>query len=181
MLDAIRTTTRRRRQLTRRGIVAILTAFCLCALFAFVALSVDSSRIVLTETRMQNTADAAALAAAQEIISAVEAAANGQGASVSEGNAIAVAAARQIAAQVAAANGMHLDPEVDVRFGRRTYSGQSGNWPIEWGVGPFNTVQVVVRKTNPDVTAADGQFPLAFGWAVNRSQVSLQAAATASL
>jgi Flp pilus assembly protein TadG len=179
MLGIIRTTSPRRRRLTRRGIVAVLTAFCLCALFAFVALSVDSSRIVLTETRMQNTADAAALAAAQEIISAVEAAANGQGTAVSDGNAIAVAAARQIAAQVAAANGMYLNPESDVRFGRRTFSGQSGNWPIEWGVGPFNTVQVVVRKTNPDVTAADGQFPLAFGWAVNRSQVSLQAAATA--
>jgi len=44
----------------RRGIIVVVTGFTLIALFAFMALSVDTGRIVLEETRMQNAVDAAA-------------------------------------------------------------------------------------------------------------------------
>ncbi len=47
-----------RRQRSRRGIIVILTSFLLTVLFAFMALSVDTGRVVLTETRMQNAVDA---------------------------------------------------------------------------------------------------------------------------
>jgi Flp pilus assembly protein TadG len=169
----------RRNQPPRRGVLVVLTGFCLCAVFAFVALSVDTGRMVLTETRMQNAVDAAALAAAQEITAAVYAAGQGQGQVNLDANSIAVSAARTTAQQVAQANGVYIDPATDVRFGKRVYAGQNGTWPIQWNATPYNVVQVVARRTNADASAQDGQLPLAFGWAVGRSQVPLQASATA--
>ena len=163
----------------RRGVVVVLTGFCLCALFAFVALSVDTSRMVLTETRMQNAVDAAALAAAQEISAAVHQAGQGEGSASIDANSIAVTEARAMAVQVAAANGVFIDPAVDVRFGKRTHNEAGGNWPIQWNVSPYNVVQVTARRTAADASAPDGQLPLAFGWAVGRSQVPLQSSATA--
>ena len=47
----------------RRGIIVVLTSFLLTILFAFLALSVDTGRVVMTQTKMQNAVDAASLAA----------------------------------------------------------------------------------------------------------------------
>jgi len=163
----------------RRGVVVVLTGFCLVAMFAFVALSVDTARIVLTQTRMQNAVDAAALAAAQEITAAVYAAGQGQGSASIDANSIAVDAARVMAQQVAELNGVYVDPQIDVYFGKRVYDAPTGTWPIQWNATPFNVVQVVARRTGTDPTAPDGQLPLAFGWAVNRSQAPIQTSATA--
>lgn len=163
----------------RRGIIVVLTGFTLVALFAFMALSVDTGRIVLEETRMQNAVDAAALAAAQEITAAVYAAGQGQGSASIDSNSIAVAEARIMAQQVAAANGVHINPDTDVRFGKRGYDEATGTWPIFWDESPFNVVQVAARRTNSDTEAPDGELPLAFGWAVGRDQVPLLASATA--
>ncbi len=170
---------RRRRRRERRGVIVVLTAFCLIAVFAFVALSVDAGRMVLTQTKMQNAVDAASLAAAQEITLAVNNAGQEQGQANVDANSIAVAQARAMAQQVATANGVYIDPESDVRFGKRTFNSQNGAWPIQWGVSPYNVVQVTARRTGSDVAAADGQLPLAFGWAVGRSKVPLQTSATA--
>lgn len=170
---------RRLKKKPRRGVVVVLTGFCLCAVFAFVALSVDTGRMVLTETKMQNAVDAASLAAAQEITAAVYAAGQGQGSANIDANSIAVGAARTMAAQVAAANGVYVNPETDVRFGKRSFQDSDGSWPIQWGESPFNVVQVVARRTDENTGAQDGQLPLAFGWAVGRSKVPLRTSATA--
>jgi Mg-chelatase subunit ChlD len=159
-------------------VIVVVTGFCLVAVFAFVALSVDTSRIALTETRMQNAVDAAALAAVEEITTAVYNAGD-YGGSPSSASSAAIAAARQMAANVASANGVFVDATVDVKFGKRTYNPATGQWPIAWGATPYNTVRVEARKTNQDVSADDGQLPLAFGWAVGRSQVPLIAKSTA--
>ncbi len=164
---------------SRQGVIVVLTGFTLIAIFAFVALSVDTGRIVLTETQMQNAVDAASLAAAQEITAAVYAAGQGQGSASIDANSIAVAAARTMAVQVASANGVYIDPNTDVRFGKRGYDGSTGTWPIEWDGTPFNVIQVVARRTGSDTSAPDGQLPLAFGWAVGRSKVPIQTSATA--
>jgi hypothetical protein len=170
---------RRRREAQRpRGVIVVLTGFCLVAVFAFVALSVDTSRIALTRTRMQNAVDAAALAAAEEITAAVTQA-GGAGGSASAASSAAIAAARQMAAEVAAANGIFVDASLDVTFGKRSFNPATGEWPIIWGSTPFNVVRVTARKTNENVAADDGQLPLAFGWAVGRSQVPLEASAIA--
>ena len=169
----------RRRRPQRRGIIVVLTGFCLVALFAFVALSVDAGRMVLTSTKMQNAVDAAALAAAQEITAAVYAAGQGQGSANVDANSIATVQARAMAEQVAAANGLYIDPDTDVRFGKRVFNAANNTWPIQWGASPYNVVQVNGRRTDEDVTAPDGQLPLAFGWAVGKSKVPLTTKATA--
>jgi len=176
-----RNQTTRRAQLpqSRQGIIVALTGFALIAIFAFVALSVDTGNIVLTETKMQNAVDAASLAAAQEITAAVYAAGQGQGSATIDANSIAVEAARAMAQQVAAANGVYIDPQADVNFGKRVYDAATSTWPIQWGATPYNVVQVVARRTEADTTAPDGELPLAFGWAVGRSQVPLTKSATA--
>ncbi len=171
---------RGRRQRTKRaGVIVVMTGFCLIAVFAFVALSVDASRMVLTETKMQNACDAASLAAAQEITAAVYAAGQGQGQANIDANSIAVAEARAMAEQVAAANGVYVDPDVDVRFGKRVFDPATHTWPIHWDETPYNVVQVVARRTEEDVSDPDGQLPLAFGWSVGRSKVPLTTSATA--
>jgi Flp pilus assembly protein TadG len=163
----------------RRGIIVVLTGFALVAIFAFVALSVDTGRMVLTETEMQNACDAAVLAAAQEINAAVYAAGQGQGSASIDANSVAIAAARVMAERVALENGVYIDPDTDVRFGRRIYEAETDTWPIQWDSDPYNVVQVIARKTNTDPTAPDAELPLAFGWAVGRDQVPLQTSATA--
>lgn len=162
----------------RRGVVVVLTGFLLIAVFAFVALSVDSGRIVLTETRMQNAVDASALAASQEINAAVFAAGQGAGPVDLGPDSGAVAAARAMAARVAKANDVYVDSQADVQFGNRTFDSATGTWPIAWGTTPFNVLKVTARRTGEDSSAPDGQLPLAFGWAVGRSQVPLQKSAT---
>jgi len=162
----------------RRGIVVVLTGFALIVLFAFVALSVDTGRMVLKETEMQNAVDAAVLAASQEITVAAQEAAS-EGASGQTATQAAEAAARQMAADVAEANGVYVDPDTDVQFGKRLFDANTETWSVQWGVAPYNAVRVVARRTESDSSAPDGQFPLAFGWAVGRSQVPIRTSAVA--
>jgi hypothetical protein len=179
-LKRLETLQRHRRERTKRpGVIVVMTGFCLIAVFAFVALSVDAGRMVLTETKMQNACDAASLAAAQEITAAVYAAGQGQGPAEIDANSIAVEEARDMAEAVAAANGVYIDRETDVKFGKRVFDPATHTWPIHWDEDPFNVVQVVARRTGEDVSEPDGQLPLAFGWSVGRSKVPLTTAATA--
>lgn len=163
----------------RRGVIVVLTSFLLTALFAFLALSVDTGRVVLTETQMQNAVDAAALAASQEISAAVYAAGQGQGPADIDANSVAIQSAKQMASEVAAANGVYVDPGQDVQFGSRAYDAASDTWPVQWNVSPFNVVKVSARRNGCDKGAPDGEFPLAFGWAVGKDSVPLQTSATA--
>ncbi|MDA7950079.1 MAG: VWA domain-containing protein [Pirellulaceae bacterium] len=167
------------KQNKRHGVVAVVAAVSMVVLFGFVALSVDSGRIVLTKTEMQNAVDAAALAASQEITGAIHnAAEDGSGAQI-DANSIAIDNARVIAFEVAQANGVYIDPAVDVTFGRRRYDVASDSWPIEWGVGPYNVVKVMARRDQNDVELPDGKLELSFGWAVGQGAVALQAQSTA--
>ncbi len=161
----------------RRGIIIVLTSFLLTVLFAFLAFSVDTGRVVLTQTKMQNAVDAASLAASQEINAAVYAAGQGQGSATIDANSIAVSSARTMAQQVAQANGVYIDPAKDVKFGKRVYS--NGSWSVQWGATPYNVVQVAARRTEDSTSAPDGKFPLAFGWAVGKSSVPLQTSSSA--
>lgn len=163
----------------RRGIVVVLTGFMLCIVFAFVSMSIDSGRIVLTQTEMQNAVDAAALAASQEITAAIYEAGQGNGPAVLDAGSQTIAQARQMAAQVAELNGVFIDPDTDVMFGNRSYDAASDSWPIEWNATPINVVRVAARRTNSDLEAPDGEYPLAFGWAVGKESVPLEVSATA--
>jgi len=160
-------------------VIVVLTAFLLTVLFAFLALSIDTGRVVLTETQMQNAADAASLAASQEIQAAVHAAGQGVGSATIDANSIAVEAARQMAADVAEANGVYIDPANDVQFGKRIYNPSGSTWSVQWGGAPYNVVKVTARRNGADTSAPDGEFPLAFGWAIGKDSVPLQVSSTA--
>ena len=163
----------------RRGIIVVLTSFLLTALFAFLALSVDTGRVVLTETRMQNAVDAAALAASQEITAAVYAAGQGQGSANIDANSIAVAPARTMAAASRAGQRRIYRPGNGREIRQARIQSLDGTWPVQWGAAPFNVVKVTARRTGSDTSAPDGKFPLAFGWAIGKSSVPLQTSATA--
>jgi Flp pilus assembly protein TadG len=163
----------------RRGVIVVLTAFLITVLFAFMALSVDTGRVVLTETQMQNAVDAASLAASEEITAAVYAAGQGQGSANIDANSIAVSSARAMAADVAHRNGVYVNPANDVQFGKRVFDPTSGQWTIQWNATPYSVVKVTARRTNSDTTAQDGQFPLAFGWAVGKSSLPITTSSTA--
>ncbi len=163
----------------RRGIISVFSAFLLATVFAFVAFSVDTGLIVWTQTNMQNAADAASLAAAQELASVVVQSGEDQGEPSADPGSKAVAKARDMAENVAARNGAYVDPNSDVTFGRRSFDAVTNTWPIVWGQSPFNVVKVTVRRDNQDTSQADGKLRLAFGWAVGKSTANLRASASA--
>ena len=47
------------------------------------------------------------------------------------------------------------------------------------GRAPYNVVKVTARRDSPDTSAPDGEFPLAFGWAIGKDSVPLTASSTA--
>ena len=171
----------RRRNLRkhRKGIVLILTCLLAPVLFGFLAYSVDTGLTSMAQTRMQNAADAAALAASQEIRAAIAAASAGEGDATIDANSIAVAEARAMAAQVAAANGVYIAPDRDVIFGRRSFDADSNSWPVTWGEAPFNTVRVEVHRDNTDRAAPDAELPLNFGTFLGKPSVALSTGASA--
>ena len=163
----------------RKGVVAILALAVLPVVFAFVALSVDTGLINNTQVNLQNAADAAALAASQEITSAIHQAGQGEGDATIDANSIAVGAAREVAVMVAEANGVYIDPDRDVQFGKRVYNSEDGSWPIVWGDQPYNVVRVEVHMDNPNMDAPDHELELLFGAFVGQPSVPLSASASA--
>ncbi len=160
----------------RRGVIVVLTAFLLTVLFAFVALSVDTGRVVLTET-----ADAER-----------------------RGRGIAGRLARNSGGRLCRRPGRRARrPSTRTRSrceAARTDGGRSGrgerrirrsgqstsnsasgftipangDWTVQWGGTPYNVVKVTARRNGPDdLSAPDGEFPLAFGWAIGKDSVPL--------
>lgn len=158
----------------RRGVFIVLAAFVMIVLFAFLSLGIDSGLIAMEQTRLQNAVDAAALAASQEITSAVQDASQ-----TGDPNSISLDYARTMAVDVAERNGVFIKPERDVIFGKRTYNETTGKWDINWNEGPYNVVKVVAHRDQPDMTARDSSLALAFGWAVGKPTIDLKAEAIA--
>ena len=142
---------------SRRGAFTAIAVFCLVAVLGFVALGVDLGLISMTRARMQFATDAAALAAAHEL-SDVVAGGEEPGALDAE----MASRARAMAEKVALMNETYIDPEEDVRLGRRVYDPEAGRYRVRWGSSPYNVVEVAARKDNPDTSAPDGQMPAFF-------------------
>ncbi|QDU80689.1 von Willebrand factor type A domain protein [Polystyrenella longa] len=172
------------REEKRKGAFMILTFFGIMATAGFLAMSIDLGVVAVFKVRMQNVADAAALAAAQEISIALDeisdqiSSGNVQG-EVQDANSYAQDQARVMAEHVAELNGMFIDPQIDVLFGQRTLDENSGEATITWGVSPFNAVKVIVRKDNPSQTAPDAKVDLFFAKMFDNDQVALRAEAVA--
>ena len=150
-------------------------AVSMAACLAFVAFSVDTGMVVLNHTRMQNSVDAAALAAANEISHAVESA----GPDVGDITVYALAQARAKAQSVAALNGIYVDPNVDVQFGRWQLNQATQTSSITWGATPSNAVKVVARRTDTDTTKPDGQIKTLFAGVFGKKAVSITTSGTA--
>lgn len=169
----------------RKGAFIVLALGSLIGAVAMVALSVDVGVVSLTRTQMQNAVDAAALAAAQEISAAVEQAGNEiEGGGNVEGqirdvNAIAESAARLMAAHVAELNGVYVDPDRDVRFGKRVYNAQTELFDIVWDATPSNVVQVTARKDNPVKDQPDSELQMFFSAVLGDDSMALVTSATA--
>ncbi|MEX1041613.1 MAG: pilus assembly protein TadG-related protein [Pirellulaceae bacterium] len=158
---------------SRKGVFIVLAAILMVVLFAFLSFGIDTGLIALEQSRLQNGADAAALAASQEITANVQIA----GEEGQDVNSISIAAARQMAVDIAEANGVYINPERDVTFGKRTYNPGNGEWTTTWGDTPYNVVKVEPRRDNHDMSARDSRVPLSFGWAVGVPTVPLRASA----
>lgn len=160
---------------SRRGAFLVLTAFCLMFCFAFVSLAVDIGYVNLVKQRMQNAVDAAALAAAQEIIAAV----NNAPPDVEDITQYVLNEARNVAALTSQLNGVFISNGIDVEFGQRTYNEASGAFEIAWGSTPANVVKVISRRENEDSSAPDGKLPLFFAGIIGKKYTSVRAEAVA--
>ncbi len=146
-----------------RGVVAVFLTILLPLLLAFVALAVDMNLANYEQTKLQNSVDAAALAAAQKIVFAVEEAGDEVGSGV-DINALAAEQARITAAEIAQLNGVHVDPQLDVSFGKCQFNEETLKWEIAWGAEPYNVVGVRARRGNFEGnTEQNGPVSLLFG------------------
>ena len=174
----------RRRYRPRRGAVAVKMILMMPALLAFMALSVDTGIMVDEKTKLQSAVDAAALAAAGEIVAVVDAAGE-EGTGEVDVNSLAVEQARDMAVQVAAENGVFIDGQRDVRFGKSQFNEQTATWEVEWGVEPYNVVQVSARRDDSNPTPASSEDPdgralsLPFGAAIGHGSHTMSVSATA--
>lgn len=125
----------------RRGAIVVLSALMMVMLFAFLAFAIDVGFISLTRARLQNNADAAALAAAQQLSGTAE-------------PATIRANARQAAYDVVLANvggdagNANFDAEQDVMFGKSTWNAGTNSYTYQWGdqYTPYTAVKVFARR-----------------------------------
>jgi len=156
----------------RRGVFIVVGALCLVACMMFVAYSVDIGLISVTKTKMQNATDTAALAAAMEITNAISTA----GPNVADVFAYAEAQSRTAAQNVANLNGIYIDKNVDVVFGRRYYDAASASYQTDWNAASnqINAVKVIARRTGTDTAAPDGKVPGMFSVVAGKTGTSVQ-------
>ena len=156
------------------GLVALIAAL------SFVGFTVDVGMINVTKSQMQAAADSAALAGAQEIVHAIMQVAEngGDGNDVAAASASAAAAAKTMAKDVVDLNGLYAE-DGDIRLGKRIYDPATDDFNIVWGQGPYNMMEVTIRKDNPDVTAPDGKLELFFTPLYGDKTTTLEAKATA--
>ncbi len=155
----------------------VLAVFFLAGILTFVGMSVDLGMINVTKSRMQACADACALAAAQEIVSAIQTA-GATGSNVQNVHQYAEAQARAMAKDVASRNGFLLK-DADVEFGRRSWDVQSQAFQVDWNASPYNAVRVTVRRDDTDVTKADGRLKLMFAPLFADKTIALRSKAAA--
>ncbi len=163
----------RGRPRARKGNVLVLTTFSMVCLIALLALTVDLGYLKVARTELQRSADAAAMAAAWELID--DDALYGSDSYYLEEE------ARTKASQYAALNtvttqGPALDYQ-DVLVGYLPNPLDPAS-PMLFGTGnPPNAVQVSVKKTS----SLNGEVPLFFARFLGYDGSSLQAQATAAL
>lgn len=177
MLRVLERARRQQSEKRRKGAVLVLAVFFLAGILTFVGMSVDLGMINVTKSRMQATADSCALAAAQEIVAAIQDA-GAEGSTVENVHAYAEDQARAMAKDVAQRNGFLLK-DSDVDFGRRAWNAQSGRFEVNWNASPYNAVKVTVRKDGSNLDQADGRLKLMFAPVFGDKSIALKSQASA--
>lgn len=164
----------------RSGNVLVLSAFLLTMVFAFTAFTVDVGYITLTRGELHKSADAAALAAALELVDGY-----GPGKTVNEstmltnGRAAAVAvAAENRAGGLAAA---YADGTRDVRFGRYQYDAATETWTKTWGTSPYNLAEVTLHRDQGESANGDGPLDLFFAPVLGQEQANVTVTSTSAM
>ena len=166
----------------RSGQITLIMTIVITALFGFAALAVDLSYIALTKSQMKNASDSAALASASDLL-------DGWGAGASH-DASTIANNGMLTAETMAAEHpageqpvVFLDGIRDVRFGQRIFDVASQTWQENWGISPYNLVEVSVHRnqSSSSTTTGDVEVPLFFGRFMGRSSQSLTATSKAAL
>ena len=160
---------------SRRGAIAVFTAFVMIAVLSMVAFGVDMGFIMVARADLQRSADAAAHAGAMRL--------------TEEGsNYTLISAARQAARDYVASNDVlhsavtvspnyfNTDPHGDIVVGKLDFDNPSG--PLILGSpDEYNAVRVRVRRTQEQ----NGEVGLFFGRLLGRTGIELEASATAAV
>jgi hypothetical protein len=153
----------------RRGAILVLAAFFVIVIFAFTAFTVDLGYIALVKAELQNSADAAAMAGAWELL-------HESRLQKDVDYNVLEAGARKGAAQFAALNMVaKVRPNVpngDIVIGRLNNGGQIVTGGDH---SSFNAVKVTVSRS----AEKNGVLPLLFGPFLGKQNVDLTATAVA--
>ena len=169
-------TTRPNELSSRKGAIAVFAAAMLMIAVGFAAFTVDFGMVALTKAQMQSAADSAAHAATLEIARSF-----GPGSELTLTNAESIARQRAVEMIARFRTGdvarSEADEIRDVRVGRRSWNEAQQQWVEEWGVSPYNMVEVTVRRTSADTTA----LPMTFARVLGRDSFELTATSVAAL
>jgi Flp pilus assembly protein TadG len=166
---------------SRRGNVLVLTAALLIVIFAVIAFAVDIGYMQVAKAELQRTADAAAIAAAWELVKSES--------STSDDTSLQFSNARSKAIQFAAANPVLTTAAIvdgnqsnsttgDVVIGYLSNPSNPSATLDTYEPSQANAVKVRVRKTTG---SPNGAVPLFFARALGLSTQDMQATATAAL
>lgn len=162
-------------QQKRRGNIVVLSAGVLVILLAFAAFTVDIGYLSLVKGQLQNSVDAATLAAAMEL--------NPNG-----NQTVVTANVKQAVQDIASLNpvggqpGLLVDPNTDIELGRRDWNSGSQSYVLTFGLAgqPYNIVRVTGRLDeiavndgiNPPYTS-DRRISTFFAPAIGHSKVKM--------
>jgi Flp pilus assembly protein TadG len=163
MKPAVSAMSRRERKSDRHGTVIVLAVAMLIVVFGIAAFTIDFGMINVTKGQVQNAADSAAHAAMQELVNGI-----GPGATVTSQVAAANAGEKAKSMVATFRSGdvasTQLSVERDVRFGRRSWNATTNQWVKEWGVTPYNMVEVTVRRTQASGAPLGAVFSKVLGF-----------------
>ena len=158
----------------RKGNVLVLTAFLMIVMIGLLAFTLDLGYVYVSQSQLQRSADAAALAAALELIDNDALSGNGTWDVSSE--AIRSKAEEYAGYNYVLAENPQLSEE-DVKVGY-IENPFDPDWVMETsGVNMLNAVSVRVRRHSDQ----NGDVPLFFARFLGHDKVSIQASATAAL
>lgn len=177
----------------RWGSIILLASGMMIMVFGFLAFTVDVGYIAMTKAQLEAASDAGVRAGAFELRS-------GLGINKANTPSEAAAAATQAAVDVAGANragdvaSIYTNPTRDLRFGQVVYDSASGTWVKQWGVTPYNMVELTLHRDqvptsdgtetgegDPVSQSGDHPLPLFFAPVIGHEDASLNTKAVAAL